>query len=937
MELEQNLSAGRLQGEVMRLQKRVAELEAAAAAPFRHDVRRVSHELVERMKELRCLYQLGRLMATPGISLPEIFQGAVELIPPAWQFPALTSARLRWDRYAHQTSDFVESAFRQNAAITVQDAPDGFIEVFYRENPDPTGSNPFLHEENELLNEIAERLGGMIHRWISEKALRESEERFRQIVEHADVWVWEIDMAGLYTYSSPIVKKLLGYSPAELVGKMHFHDLFPTASRESLRSLSMEALARGESFQNFENLCLHKDGHEVLMSTNGVPICDENGLLRGYRGSDQDVTAGRRAEKALRASEELLRAILDSSTEGIFGMDLDGNCTFCNAAALALFGYREQRDLLGRNVHATLHYQTQTGLPFSPDTCRLLAAVQCGAKVHLDDEIFWRADGCSFFAECWSHPFHRDGTLAGAVVSFFDVTERKIERERLRTTAERLDLTLESTGIGILHWDIAEDRMLVDSQARLMLGCSESVFPGTVQAFLDRIHPADLPRVRRSMMRTKEQGEPYSEEYRVVWPDKSERHVLARGRLIANDSGEPQRVDGIMWDITERRNLEQQLTQAQKMEAIGHLAGGIAHDFNNLLQVILVNASLVQQHHPADLPACESVEEILTATRRATDLTRQLLTFSRRQTLQPEHADLNTLIEGILKMLRRLLGEQIDLAFLADHDLGTVFVDRGQIEQVIVNLCVNARDAMPTGGRITIETHPQILDDHYCQMHLWAKPGTYAQMTVSDTGHGMDKETLLHIFEPFFSTKAEGKGTGLGLATAYGIVQQHSGLIHVYSEPGAGTVFKIYLPSSNAAPIEREKELRENTQGGTETILIAEDDPNILRILAALLRDAGYTVFEAQNGNEALSLYDIHAGELDLMLLDVIMPGIGGREVMQHVRTRDAHLPCLFCSGYTATTIHDNLLPDKNVHLIQKPFSKDTLLGKIRELLDARA
>ena len=388
----------------------------------------------------------------------------------------------------------------------------------------------------------------------------------------------------------------------------------------------------------------------------------------------------------------------------------------------------------------------------------------------------------------------------------------------------------------------------------------------------------------------------------------------------------------------EREKLEAQLRQAQKMEAVGQLAGGIAHDFNNLLQVILGHLEIALGQVGIDAQAREGLNEAKDAAGRAAALTRQLLAFSRRQIIQPVDLDLNELIQGLFSMVRRYIGEHIELRFTPGEDLKAIHVDPGQFEQVVMNLCVNARDAMPTGGRLAIETENVILDAEFCRDRLWAVEGCYILLLVSDTGHGMDEETRAQIFEPFFTTKDVGQGTGLGLATVYGIVKQHGGLIHVSSAPGEGTTFRIYIPCTEHSLKESspQKSL-EPAAGGRETILVAEDEDTVRQLVMRMLASAGYTVLEASDGEEAVRLFDEHNGGIDLVLFDVIMPKLGGRDAMDRIRARHPRARFLFSSGYSANAIDTNFVIQNGLHLINKPYRKADLLRAVREELDGPA
>jgi nitrogen-specific signal transduction histidine kinase/ActR/RegA family two-component response regulator len=388
-------------------------------------------------------------------------------------------------------------------------------------------------------------------------------------------------------------------------------------------------------------------------------------------------------------------------------------------------------------------------------------------------------------------------------------------------------------------------------------------------------------------------------------------------------------------DVTERKQLEEQLRQSQKMEAVGQLAGGVAHDFNNLLTAITGYSELTLRWLPEDSAMRHNVLEIKKAGERAASLTRQLLAFSRRQVLQPVVLDINSLVTDVSKMLRRLVGEDIEFITLLRPEAGRINADPGQIEQVLMNLVVNARDAMPRGGKLIIETANVELDEAYADRHVAVNPGSYVMLAVSDTGTGMDEETRARIFEPFFTTKEEGKGTGLGLSTVYGIVKQSGGNVWVYSEVGRGTTFKIYLPrvaedtQEQVPAVEREELLR-----GTETILLTEDEGLVRRLVREALETYGYTVLETTSGGEAISACEGYDGPIHLLVTDVIMPGMDGRELANELTRLRPEMRVLFMSGYTDDAIVHHGVLDADMPFLQKPFSPDDLARKVREVLD---
>lgn len=520
-------------------------------------------------------------------------------------------------------------------------------------------------------------------------------------------------------------------------------------------------------------------------------------------------------------------------------------------------------------------------------------------------------------------------SLSGALVS---TLLRQRAEAALRESEARYKLLVEHSPDAIL---VHADGVLVFANpvAVQMLGAdnSQSLIG---RPYLDIVHPDYHGIVKARAQQILQGGAPV--------PKIQEHFIRLDGKSVDVEvstlpfayQGKPA-VQVVAQDVSQRKRLEAQLRQAQKMEAIGQLAGGVAHDFNNVLQGIIGYAQLIQQEIPSENRCCRDVEKILESARGAAQLTQKLLTLSRQQVLNPTDLDLNELLSDLMKMLGRVLGEHIEIDFIPGYRLGTIHADRNQLEQVVMNLCVNARDAMPNGGKITVETENILLDGGYCEAHPWAKPGRYVLLSISDTGCGMSEEALEHVFEPFFTTKGPGRGTGLGLATVYGIVKQHDGLIHVYSESGHGTTFKIYLPSverrAAVLPLKVERPVR----GGTETILVVEDDAVVREFTTRVLAEAGYTILQAANGGEALRILRDDAQNIALVLLDVVLPKMSGREVYNRIKEISPQVRALFSSGYPINGSHTGFIPAQGLELIQKPYATQTLLRKVREVLDA--
>lgn len=632
--------------------------------------------------------------------------------------------------------------------------------------------------------------------------------------------------------------------------------------------------------------------------------------------------------KRLRALSLRHEALLAAVPDILMEVDANKIYTWANEPGRAFFG----DDVLGKE--ASFYFEGEQ------NTYEVVQPLFNG-----DESVFYleswqrRKDGQKRLLAWWSHALKDEqGKVIGALSSARDITGQKQAEEALRESEEKFRNMAEQLLDLLFVADTAGELTYVSPAARQLFGWEpEDAIGRPFTDFLDESDVASAMEVFRATMDSGRSARGVRLEMKRK--DSTTFTAELNGSVLYRD-GKVAGAIGSIRDITERKRaeeerarLEAQLLQAQKMEAVGQLAGGIAHDFNNLLQVISGHLEMVLNDLPPEEPPRAELEEVQKAAERAAALTRQLLAFSRRQVLDPRPLDLNEIVADLMKMITRMIGEHIELNVIPGHALKTVRADRGQLDQVLINLCVNARDAMPGGGRLTIETENVIFDEEYCAMHAWATPGRYVMLQVSDSGCGMAPEMLGQIFEPFFTTKEPGRGTGLGLATVYGIVRQHSGTVQVYSEVGKGSTFKVYLPAvEDAAAINCQGP--EPIRGGHEKILVAEDDSQIRSLAKRILESAGYHVSAAADGEEALRVYREEGGAFDLLLLDVVMPHKGGRAVFDSIRKDRPDTRCLFVSGYSDSTIHTDFILEAGLRLLQKPYQRDGLLRAVRAALD---
>jgi PAS domain S-box-containing protein len=645
-------------------------------------------------------------------------------------------------------------------------------------------------------------------------------------------------------------------------------------------------------------------------------------LARAIRHLESEVTERRHKE------EDLLRlaAIVECSEDAIIAADLDGKITDWNAGAERMFGYSRAE---------------AAGMPVSiiapPDRrqepLQIQAKVRKGLGVTNQETLRLRQDGKPVHVSLTVSPIRdQSGRLTGSAAIVRDTTERIEMEAALRRSEANFRSVIENSPYGALRTLVDGRILLANPAAVRMLGYSSEGELLSLNMAIDVYrNPADRARLIEQSRNTE-----YIKDIELEWKHKSGSSIVVRfsSHIVKNQAGEIDHFDLMVQDITKQHNLEEQLRQAQKMEAIGRLAGGVAHDFNNLLGVIIGYSELaLDQIGPANAVRGQ-VEQIRKAGERASALTRQLLAFSRQQVLDTKTLNLNAIISDMAEMLRRLIGEDIELQTKLDSGLHAIRGDQGQIEQVIMNLAVNARDAMPQGGKLMIETRNATVEEDELQRHTPMTPGDYILLIISDTGVGMNAETQAHIFEPFFTTKAQGKGTGLGLATVYGVVKQSGGYIWVYSEPGVGATFKVYLPRVLEETHAGHPTDLGDAHQGAETVLVVEDEVSLRTFTSTLLQNSGYTVLEAGDGEEALTLAGRYKHSIHLLLTDMIMPGMNGPAVAERLASLHPETKVLFMSGYTGFVSRG--LIDPHAVLVSKPFTREELLRKIREALGTR-
>ncbi|MBN1424083.1 response regulator [Candidatus Fermentibacteria bacterium] len=774
-----------------------------------------------------------------------------------------------------------------------------------------------------------------------EHDLEASETRYRRLFEAAKDGILILDAdTGMIVDVNPFLVELVGCSRNEFLGR-HLWEI--GLFRNIVASKASFAELQDKGYVRHEDLPLAtRDGREIDVEfVSNVYRVDNQRVIQC---NVRDITERRQAEKALRQSEDLLNEVGRIAKIGGWKMDLITRKAAWTRGTYDIVEIEPGQPIPGPDEH--VDYYLPEYRPMIAEAMRALIE----DDKPLDFEAQLRtAKGNIKWCRAQARALREGETTVEVRGTFQDITARKQAEEALRASEAQLSNALQIARAGHWEYDVGRDLFTFNDNFYRVFRTAASEVGGYQMSSADYArrfcHPDDAAIVAQEVRAAIESADPdYSRqiEHRSLRADGEVGYITVRFFIVKDPQGRTVKTYGVNQDITERKKAEEeraklqaQLQQAQKMEFVGRLAGGVAHDFNNQLQVIFGYTTFAQKRvDPGDL-LYGDLEEIRKAAQRSADLTRQLLAFARKQTIAPEVLDVNAAVESTLKMLRRLIGESIDLAWLPGKNLWQVKVDPAQIDQILANLCVNARDAIEGVGKVTIETGTAQFDEISCSEHAGCVPGEYVVLAVSDNGCGMEPAVLEHLFEPFFTTKGVGEGTGLGLATVHGIVTQNKGFVSVRSEPGEGTIFRIYLPRHEGEAVDAWKEkAKEVPKGRGETVLVVEDELSILRLARRMLESLGYVVLTAGTPSEAAGLASHHTGEIHLLITDVVMPEMTGRDLAARIAETRPELRCLYMSGYTADVIAPFGLLEDGVQFMQKPFTLEELARKVREALE---
>lgn len=754
----------------------------------------------------------------------------------------------------------------------------------------------------------------------NEAALRRCERRYQSLITALDQMVAVTDSQSqafeIFDHGS-ILGPDVASTPSDWFARIHPDD------RERAETAWDEGMTTGQESEAEYRIRRH-DGEWRSVASRMVPVHDERGHVVEWVGVVDDVTDLRRAESDLQRSERRYRTLIAASAKIVWAVSSDGRVAVVHGAD-TFYGGDETTIPLEAWFDSMHPDDRQRVRSIWQDEQRIERSFQVEYRLRTIDGTYRRMLGRAV-------PVRDDaGRIDEWVGTVEDVTELRRVEEELRLSERRYRTLVTATAQIVWVMNSSGEPTLVHG-SELFFGTNASAL--TMAAWMDRIHPDDRGRVRAAVATAVGNEQPLEAEYRLRRQDGKWRQVSARGVPVRNEDGLVEEWVGVTADMTEARQMEEQFRQAQKMDAVGRLAGGIAHDFNNLLTVINGYAELALSGRRSDEPTRRCLRKILNAGERSAGLTQQLLSFSRRQVLEPIVLDLNDVARRSESLIRRLLGEDIRFTALYDAALPRVRVDPSQIEQVIMNLAVNARDAMPTGGQLTLETNGVVVSEAGLPGEPDVRPGHYAQLTVTDTGHGMTSTVKAQLFEPFFTTKEAGKGTGLGLAVVHGVVKQSGGHISVYSEVNIGTTFRLMFPAVDAALTRMPTRDLAPPNRGSETVLLVEDEESVRLLAQISLENQGYVVLTAATGQEAMRIAEQHSDVINLLLTDVVMPEMGGRELAEALRKRMPNLRVLYMSGYTDDAVVRHGIIESSDSFLQKPYTPTTLANKVRAVID---
>jgi PAS domain S-box-containing protein len=790
----------------------------------------------------------------------------------------------------------------------------------------------FGEREMEILAFISEQVAFAINRKQSEAGLRESEERYRTLVDQLPAVTFRLalDQENSTTFISRQTEQILGFTAREWVDdpKLWIKQVHSDDRTKCSEGLKKVAAGNGPVQQEYR---MHtKDGKLIWAYEHLEQIKDGEGNPLFIQGVMLDITERKQAEGELVLLSRKHSLVLNSTAEGILGFDLNGNHTFVNSAAAHALGYKPE-EIIGRSGHSLWHHTKPDGNPYPAKECQICSAIVDKMVHRSTSEVFWRKDGTSFPVEYASTPIIEQGHTVGSVITFMDITARKQAEESLKLSEEKYRSLVEQISDVIFMLDPSGMIQYISPAIERMTRYAVDEITG--QPFSKFIHPDDLPDLMKVFhSRLQETGGPY--EYRLIDKNGGVIFVRSTSRPLSEGGGDPLGLIGSLTDITQAKQMAGQLQQAQKMEAIGQLAGGIAHDFNNLLAGIIGQAEMLQIKLINQPSLALLAEKILTTAEHAASLTRQLLTFARKGNYQQVPVNIHRIVAEVAGILGNTVNKNINVRQALSTNPCTVLGDPSMLENALLNLCINARDAMPKGGNLNIATQVAELDEHYVKNHSYKIPtGKYIRISVSDTGQGMSREIQTHLFEPFFTTKEQGRGTGLGLASVYGYVKAHNGSIEVYSEEGQGSTFNIYLPLAETHPEKTDETANEPAQKGTGNILLVDDEETIRDITSQMLEDQGYKVITLANGLEAVNHYREHFREIDLVILDMIMPKMNGHDAFIKMKEINPGVRALLSSGYSIQEEAQDLMNSGVRGFLQKPYRLAELTQLINQAL----